>query len=102
MLKKILSSILIASVAVTSSIASDKISGAGASFPAPLYYSWAHSYHKDTGSQVNYQSIGSGGGIKQITQRIVNFGASDAPLTTEELSKAKLLQTLDEGVEHGN
>ena len=92
MLKKILSSALIAAVAATSSVASDKISGAGASFPAPLYYSWAHSYHQDTGARVNYQSIGSGGGIKQMTKRVVNFGASDKPLQNDKLAKANLLQ----------
>jgi len=76
----------------SASFASDKISGAGASFPASLYYNWAYNYRKDTRNIVNYQSIGSGGGIKQVTQRIVGFGASDKPLTTQELTKAKLLQ----------
>jgi len=92
MLKRIATVLTLASLALTSAFAADKISGAGASFPAPLYYDWAFNYGKDTHSKVNYQSIGSGGGIKQITNRIVDFGASDAPLTTKELEKAKLLQ----------
>lgn len=92
MLNKILGVALIAAVSFSSSIAADKINGAGASFPAPLYYDWAFSYKKDTNNRVNYQSIGSGGGIKQITKRIVNFGASDKPLNSKKLAKAKLLQ----------
>lgn len=92
MLKRIASAALIAAVTFTSSLASDRISGAGASFPAPLYYDWAYSYQKETHHRVNYQSIGSGGGIKQITKRIVDFGASDKPLNSKKLAKAKLLQ----------
>ena len=92
MLKKIASVALLAAVCVSSSFAADKINGAGASFPAPLYYDWAFSYKKDTKNRVNYQSIGSGGGIKQITKRIVNFGASDKPLNSKKLVKAKLFQ----------
>jgi len=92
MLKKIASVALLAAVCVSSSFSADKINGAGASFPAPLYYDWAYSYKKDTKNRVNYQSIGSGGGIKQITQRIVDFGASDKPLNSKKLAKAKLFQ----------
>ncbi|MBU0719881.1 phosphate ABC transporter substrate-binding protein PstS [bacterium] len=92
MLKKIASVALVAAVSFTSTFAADKINGAGASFPAPLYYDWAYNYKKDTKNSVNYQSIGSGGGIKQITKRIVDFGASDKPLKTKDLAKAKLLQ----------
>ncbi len=92
MLNKILGAALVVAVSFSSSIAVDKINGAGASFPAPLYYDWAFSYKKETKNRVNYQSIGSGGGIKQITKRIVNFGASDKPLKTKKLAKAKLLQ----------
>ena len=92
MLKRIASAALITAVTLTSLIAGDKINGAGASFPAPLYYDWAYNYRKDTKNRVNYQSIGSGGGIKQISNRIVNFGASDKPLKTKELKKKKLLQ----------
>lgn len=68
------------------------ITGAGASFPAPLYARWADAYQKETGKRVNYQSIGSGGGIKQITAKTVDFGASDMPLKTEVLDKDGLLQ----------
>lgn len=68
------------------------LNGAGATFPYPVYSAWAHEYNKTTGIRLNYQSIGSGGGIKQISERTVDFGASDKPLTPEELAKAKLLQ----------
>ena len=92
MLKRIATALTLASLALTPAFAAEKISGAGASFPAPLYYDWAYSYGKETKIQVNYQSIGSGGGIKQITNRIVDFGASDAPLDNKALEKANLLQ----------
>ncbi len=62
------------------------ISGAGATFPYPIYAKWADSYKKETGDELNYQSIGSGGGIAQITARTVTFGASDIPLTAKELA----------------
>ena len=88
MLKKL----ALAALLVGSAIAADKINGAGATFPAPLYYDWAFNYKKDTKNSVNYQSIGSGGGVKQITTRIVDFGASDEPVKTKELEKSKLLQ----------
>ncbi|HEX6958195.1 MAG TPA: phosphate ABC transporter substrate-binding protein PstS [Ferrovibrio sp.] len=68
------------------------ISGAGATFPYPIYAKWADAYKKETGIAVNYQSIGSGGGIKQIKARTVTFGASDAPLKAGELEKAGLVQ----------
>lgn len=92
MFKKIVSTLILASVVITSSHAGDKLNGAGASFPAPLYYDWAYQYRKTTKNRVNYQSIGSGGGIKQISNRIVDFGASDKPLKSKKLSKKKLLQ----------
>jgi phosphate transport system substrate-binding protein len=88
---KIAKGLLIAAVA-TSGMMAAKISGAGASFPAPLYYDWAYQYQKETKNRVNYQSIGSGGGIKQISKRVVDFGASDKPLKTKALNKDKLLQ----------
>jgi phosphate transport system substrate-binding protein len=69
-----------------------EITGAGASFPAPIYAKWADGYQKATGNKVNYQSIGSGGGIKQINAKTVDFGASDKPLTVEELNKGGLMQ----------
>jgi len=68
------------------------ISGAGATFPYPIYAKWADAYKKLTGNGLNYQSIGSGGGIKQITNKTVTFGASDAPLKGEELDKIGLAQ----------
>ena len=61
------------------------ISGAGATFPYPLYAKWADTYKKDTGIGLNYQSIGSGGGIKQIEAKTVTFGASDMPLEPKKL-----------------
>jgi phosphate transport system substrate-binding protein len=72
--------------------AADTLNGAGASFPYPVYSAWGYAYNKVTGVQLNYQSIGSGGGIRQITDRTVDFGASDAPLTPEQLNKDGLLQ----------
>lgn len=68
------------------------VTGAGASFPAPLYSRWAADYQKATGVRINYQSVGSGAGIRQIRGKTVDFGASDAPLTDEELAKDGLLQ----------
>ena len=68
------------------------ISGAGATFPYPIYAKWADAYKKETGNGMNYQSIGSGGGIKQIQAKTVTFGASDMPLKPEELTKAGLVQ----------
>jgi phosphate transport system substrate-binding protein len=68
------------------------ISGAGATFPYPVYAKWADAYKKETGNSLNYQSIGSGGGIKQIKAKTVTFGASDAPLTGKELDEAGLAQ----------
>ncbi len=69
-----------------------EITGAGATFPYPIYAKWADAYHKETGTKMNYQSIGSGGGIKQISAKTVDFGASDKPLSQEELDKAGLMQ----------
>jgi len=68
------------------------ITGAGATFPYPIYAKWADAYRKATGVGLNYQSIGSGGGIKQITARTVDFGASDAPMKAEDLEKNGLIQ----------
>ena len=69
-----------------------EITGAGATFPAPIYGKWAEAYHKATGNKINYQSIGSGGGIKQITAKTVDFGASDMPLKADALEKDGLAQ----------
>ena len=68
------------------------LNGAGATFPYPVYSAWAYNYNKVTGVQLNYQSIGSGGGIRQVTDRTVDFGASDAPLSPQQLRKDRLLQ----------
>jgi len=83
--------ILAGSVFASSAIAAD-ISGAGATFPYPIYAKWADAYKKESGSNLNYQSIGSGGGIKQIKAKTVTFGASDKPLKPEELDAAGLMQ----------
>src|SRR5215475_10794925 len=68
------------------------INGAGATFPYPIYSKWADAYKQKTGVGLNYQSIGSGGGIKQIKAKTVTFGASDMPLKPEELKEAGLVQ----------
>src|SRR5271167_442431 len=68
------------------------ISGAGATFPFPIYAKWADTYKKETGAGLNYQSIGSGGGIKQIEAKTVSFGATDAPPKGPELDKFGLVQ----------
>ena len=72
--------------------AAASVTGAGASFPYPIYAKWAADYHKETGNQINYQSIGSGGGQQQIIDKIVDFGASDDPLSAEKLEETNLLQ----------
>lgn len=65
------------------------LTGAGATFPYPLYSRWFSDYATKTGVKINYQSIGSGGGIRQLSEQTVDFGASDAPMSDEEISKAK-------------
>lgn len=75
----------------TAAFAAD-ITGAGATFPFPIYSKWADAYKKETGNGLNYQSIGSGGGIKQIQAKTVTFGATDAPLKAEQLEKDGLVQ----------
>jgi phosphate transport system substrate-binding protein len=77
--------------ASTSAFAAD-ITGAGATFPFPIYSKWADAYKKETGNGLNYQSIGSGAGIKQIQAKTVTFGATDAPLKVEQLEKDGLVQ----------
>lgn len=77
----------------TASVAqAQDITGAGATFPAPVYAKWAEAYKAATGAQLNYQAIGSGGGIKQIVAKTVDFGASDDPLSGDDLTKNGLLQ----------
>src|SRR5205809_1032050 len=79
-------------VAFTGTARAADISGAGATFPYPIYSKWADAYRQQTGIGLNYQSIGSGGGIKQIVSKTVDFGASDAPLKLEQLEKDGLVQ----------
>jgi len=83
---------LVAGALVPISVFAQNVTGAGASFPAPLYSKWASDYNKATGVKVNYQSVGSGAGIKQIEAKTVDFGASDAPLTDDELKTKGLMQ----------
>ena len=73
----------------TSSGGSVDLTGAGATFPYPLYSKWFSEYAKNTGVKINYQSIGSGGGIRQLSEQTVDFGASDGPMSDEDLAKAK-------------
>src|ERR1700712_4178741 len=88
-LKAIVAAGLVA--ASTSAFAAD-ITGAGATFPIPVYSKWADAYKKETGNGLNYQSIGSGAGIKQIQAKTVTFGATDAPLKADQLEKDGLVQ----------
>jgi phosphate transport system substrate-binding protein len=75
-----------------SALAADEVTGAGATFPAPLYAKWADAYNKATGNRINYQSVGSGAGLKQIRAKTVDFGASDMPLKDDELAKDGMIQ----------
>lgn len=86
------SALTVAALSIAASAHAVDITGAGATFPYPIYAKWAEAYYAKTGVKVNYQSIGSGGGIKQIQNKTVNFGASDKPLKPEELDKDGLLQ----------
>ena len=90
----ILKSIVAGALAVGAMAAASaqQITGAGASFPAPLYAKWADAYNKASGVRLNYQSVGSGAGLKQIRGKTVDFGASDMPLTDEDLAKDGLVQ----------
>jgi phosphate transport system substrate-binding protein len=82
----------VASLSYVSLAGAQEITGAGATFPAPLYSKWAADYNKATGVKINYQSVGSGAGIKQIDSKTVDFGASDMPLTDEVLAKKGEMQ----------
>ena len=81
-----------AAVAAAGAVHAQDVTGAGATFPAPLYAKWADAYHKANGARINYQSVGSGAGLKQIRGKTVDFGASDMPLTDDELAKDGMLQ----------
>jgi phosphate transport system substrate-binding protein len=94
-MKKFLQAIAMVSLGLATMLApaiAAEISGAGATFPYPIYAKWADAYKKETGISLNYQSIGSGGGIKQIKAKTVTFGASDAPLTGKDLEESGLAQ----------
>ena len=88
-MKRLIASIL-ASISITVSAAD--ITGAGATFPYPIYAKWAEAYSKETGVKLNYQSIGSSGGIRQINNKTVTFGATDAPVKGEDLDKLNQIQ----------
>ncbi|WJV62558.1 phosphate ABC transporter substrate-binding protein PstS [Pectobacteriaceae bacterium CE70] len=93
LMRTTVASIVAASVSLmtVSAFAAD-LTGAGATFPAPVYTKWADSYQKETGNKINYQGIGSSGGVKQIVAKTVDFGASDAPLKDEKLAQEGLFQ----------
>lgn len=78
--------------ALSGAVMAQSVTGAGASFPAPLYSKWASAYNAETGVRINYQSVGSGAGLRQIRGKVVDFGASDMPLKDDELAKDGLLQ----------
>ena len=88
-MKKLLA-VLLSAVAVSAT--AQEVTGAGATFPAPLYSKWASDYNRVTNIKINYQSVGSGAGIKQIEAKTVTFGASDMPLTDEKLTASGLFQ----------
>jgi phosphate transport system substrate-binding protein len=83
---------LAAGLAFAANVSAQEITGAGASFPAPLYSKWAADYNKATGVKINYQSVGSGAGLRQIEAKTVDFGASDMPLKDDELKAKNLVQ----------
>ncbi|MBI5255304.1 MAG: phosphate ABC transporter substrate-binding protein PstS [Burkholderiales bacterium] len=89
---KLMGAALVAAALLPLSAHADEVTGAGATFPAPVYAKWADLYNKATGHRINYQSVGSGAGIKQIKSKTVDFGASDMPLKDEELAKDGLFQ----------
>jgi phosphate transport system substrate-binding protein len=92
--KRIISGVALAASTIVLSLTAHAadLTGAGATFPYPIYSKWAEAYNAATGIGLNYQSIGSGGGIKQIKAKTVDFGASDMPLKLEELEKEGLMQ----------
>jgi phosphate transport system substrate-binding protein len=91
-LSSLFAPLALAAAFVAAPAAAADITGAGATFPYPIYAKWADAYKKSTGIGMNYQSIGSGGGIKQITAKTVDFGASDMPMKAEDLQKNGLVQ----------
>ena len=89
--RRALSAALVLALSTGAALAQD-VTGAGASFPAPIYSKWADSYNKASGVRINYQSVGSGAGIRQIKAKTVDFGASDAPLKDDDLAKDGMIQ----------
>ena len=88
---KVKSALLIAALGITSFAGAQQLTGAGATFPYPIYSKWFTEYSAQHGGvQINYQSIGSGGGIKQVTSGLVDFGASDGPMTDQQLNDAQI------------
>jgi phosphate transport system substrate-binding protein len=87
-----IASLTLASLAFSGLAAAQEVTGAGASFPAPLYSKWAADYNKATGVKINYQSVGSGAGIRQIDAKTVAFGASDMPLSDADLTRKGQIQ----------
>ena len=94
LIRKTLAFAIVSTVSITSlsAFAVENITGAGATFPAPVYAKWADSYQKESGNNINYQGIGSSGGVKQIIANTVDFGASDAPLDDARLATDGLFQ----------
>jgi len=92
MLKRLAAAVAVALAFAAPAAQAGSITGAGATFPAPVYSKWAEAYAAKTGTSLNYQAIGSGGGIKQIKAKTVDFGASDKPLKPEDLDAAGLMQ----------
>ena len=90
--RAVLGVLAVTAIAFASASSAQDVTGAGASFPAPLYSKWAADYNKATGVKINYQSVGSGAGIRQIDAKTVDFGASDMPLKDDELAKKGQLQ----------
>ncbi|HWR57874.1 MAG TPA: phosphate ABC transporter substrate-binding protein PstS, partial [Thermodesulfovibrionales bacterium] len=84
--------VIVFALGFATAVSAELINGAGATFPYPVYSAWAFDYSKVAGMKLNYQSIGSGGGVRQVTERTVDFGASDDPMKPEQLQKDKLLQ----------
>ena len=83
---------LITALGISATAQAADITGAGATFPYPIYAKWAEAYHKQTGVGLNYQSIGNSGGIRQINSKTVTFGATDAPVKGEDLDKLGQVQ----------
>src|SRR5512146_1295359 len=91
-MKKIILLLAILAITAGTAFAGPVLNGAGATFPYPLYSKWFYTYEKETGTKINYASIGSGGGIAQVKAGTVDFGAPDSPLKGNDLREANLFQ----------